>query len=129
MGLDRLVRSVVKIADKVTGSLQDNVTHHPWIGQNQHGEAVYGEGVSISCLIEYKQVLRRQPNKQDVISNAQLCVLTPMTENGAAGRREPVDPRDKFVLPDGTTGWVVDYSGGLEDPSTAYPYLHKIYLG
>jgi hypothetical protein len=57
-----------------------------------------------------------------------ITIIGPVTANGAPNRDEPVDPRDKFVLPDGTSGPIVDVNG-LLDPSTGRPYLYEVALG
>ena len=61
-------------------------------------------------------------------TGAKVTILQPITANGTSGRTEPVDPRDKVTLPDGTVGPILDVAG-LVNPDTGYPYMFEIWLG
>jgi hypothetical protein len=128
MGFDSLVRSMVKLANNMTSSLQDEVEHYAWIGTNDASEDEYDVAVIRKGIIEYKQRMRYNPDNAPIISNATITFLEPVTENGAEHRKEPIDPRDKFVLPDGATGVVIN-TAGLDDPKTHHPYFGQVFLG
>lgn len=128
MGLQDIVRSGVALAHGVTDSLQDTVQHYPWTGHDKFGKPTYGAAVVRKGLVEYRAELRRNPNGQETMQRAVVTFLTPITANGAAGRQEPIDLRDKLVLPDGTTGPILDIQG-LNDPGTQRPYLYVVALG
>lgn len=44
-------------------------------------------------------------------------------------REYPIDPRDVIILPDGTTGPIVNITGPPVDPGTNYVYFHEVWLG
>jgi hypothetical protein len=128
MGLQDLIRSGVATANGITEELQVAVTHEPWVGKDQYGGPVFGTPVSRQALVEMKQRLRRSYTGQEVMQMAAVTFLVPVEPNGAAGRREPIDPRDRITLPDGTTGPILD-AAGLADPDTANPYFQVVALG
>jgi len=135
MALDATIRRAVAIASGKTASLQATVIHSAWIGSDADGAAIHADGIgghppSIArqALVEMKQRQLRLPGGQEVTQNALVTFIGPVLPNGAADRREPIDPRDKLVLPSGYTGPVLDVSG-LTDPSTGGPYLIECALG
>ena len=73
-------------------------------------------------------MLVRTSTGADVVVRASVTFLTPLTANGAETRTEPIDPRDKIILPDGTTGPIVNISGPV-DPDTGAPFLFEVLLG
>lgn len=128
MGLDELIRFGVATADFVTKSLQANVTHAAWIGSGVYGEPSYASAVTRPALVEYKQRLRKTSGGQEVMQQASVIFIGPITANGAAERREPVDPRDQIFLPNGYTGPILSVEGAI-DPSTNSLYTVEVILG
>lgn len=128
MALDSLIRRGVAVADRLTASLQPDVTHEAWTGQDGYGAATYAAGVARAAIIEQKQRLHRTSNGREVVTKAKITILRPITPNGAAGRTEPIDVRDRFTLPDGSTGPIVDI-GGFTDAGTGRPYFAEVWLG
>lgn len=128
MALDTLIRRGVATADRLTASLQPEVTHEAWTGQSVSGAATYAAGVNRSALIEQKQRLHRAGNGREVVTKAKITILRPVAPNGAAGRTEPIDARDRFTLPDGSTGPIVDIEG-FTDAGTGLPYFAEVWLG
>ena len=63
---------------------------------------------------------------------ARLTFLEKIDPIGVAisgfSRAEPIDVRDKFILPDGRTGPIVRIDG-MTDPSTSRPYFAEVTLG
>lgn len=128
MGLDAIIRSGIATAKSVTADLQDEITIEAYIGQDKWGAPSYATGVSYDALVEHKQRLVRDFNGNEVTSATRLTVLQPIAANGDADRlREPIDPRDKITLPDGTTHTALAEEG-LVDPSTGKPFMHEIAL-
>jgi len=127
VNLDSLVRAGVAAAAELTASLQVNVLHAAWIKTQSQGPE-YTAFITRRALVEQKSSLLRSTTNEAVVSRAKITLLDPVPRNGADGRREPVDPRDKFVLPDGTTGPILAVNG-LLDPVTGLPYLIEVYLG
>jgi len=135
MGLDAVVRSAVATAKSVTSDLQDDVTHEAWTGDGAYGAPTYAAGVSRPALVERKHELVRKGMEQSSSgageirkTQTKITFLTPITANGASGRTEPIDPRDKITLADGTTGPILK-TAGLIDPSTGLPYMMEVWLG
>lgn len=128
MALDGIIRSVVGIANTVTDSLQVTVTLQQWLGSDGFGASSYDDPISLKCLLDVRQQERRLPSGQMVMTKAVLQFLEPIAPNGAAGRLEPIDPRDIITLPDGTTGPIVDMEG-MVDPTTNRPYFQRVWLG
>jgi|WetSurSiteA1Bulk_404760.scaffolds.fasta_scaffold132009_1 hypothetical protein len=130
MSLDSLIRSAVAIADSVTKSLQDQtVTITPWIGiGTTYAEPLYGAAVSVPAIVEEKERLVSLSNGEVIRQKAVVTIPRVLTVNGATGRQEPVDSRDKVVLPSGYTGPILDI-GGVIDPTTHRSYMTQIILG
>jgi hypothetical protein len=131
MGLSSLVRAGVALAHSITnasGGLQGDVVHHAWTANAAGGAPTWGTSTTRRALIEKEEQLLRLPGGKEVLQRAKVTFLHPITANGAANRHEPIDPRDKIVLPDGTTGPILLIKG-LVDPTTGYPYLFEVSLG
>ena len=128
MALDDIVRNAVATINTITGSLQVNVTHQAWTGQSGTGTPTYAAGVVRPAIVEKKTRDRRMADGRVIMTIAYIVFIHPIAANGAAGRVEPIDARDKFTLPDGTTGPVIDTNAFL-DPNTNAGYLHEVWLG
>lgn len=137
MGLDSLVRKAVAIADKQTKSLQVTVTHEAWTGADSvYGAPTFAAPISRLAIVEDKEVLRDQGAGSLILQRAAIYFLRPIEPNGAVGRNEPIDTRDRITLSDGYTGPILTVGGaneqsrtGLVDPVTGYPYLFEVILG
>lgn len=121
MALDAIVRSVVATANRVTASLQATVTHEAWTGKDVYNKPSYAAGVARQALVEWEPELQRKADSEQIRCRARLTFLQPITPQGTAGRREPIDPRDRITLANGYSGPILRVPG-LEDPSTALPY-------
>jgi len=130
MPLATVIRNSIAIAKKVAnnGKLLVTVQHHAWIADGAvHGEPVYDDPVARLALVEMKQRLIRLEG-QDFIQKAVVTFLEPIAANGAANRFEPIDLRDKIVLPNGYTGPIKDVQG-LENQFSDSPYMVEVILG
>jgi hypothetical protein len=134
LALDSIIRKLVGVAHKLTTPLQATVVHEPWIGTEETpagkktGKPVYGTAVARLALVEYTDALSRRTTGEEVKSRAKVTFLVPIEANGADNRQEPIDPRDRITLPDGTSGPILSING-LVDPSTEEPYLYEVSLG
>lgn len=129
MGLQSLVSAGVAIASSLTASLRVTVTHEAWTGTSgNYATPTYATGVSRTALVEMNPTLTRLPDGTEVMARATVTFLDPISAQGASGRREPIDPRDKITLHDGTTGPILSVSG-LANPDTNLPYLLVVTLG
>jgi len=130
MSFDVLVRNAVKLADKLTKSLQVNVTHRAWTGQSTdgYGTPEYASPVTRLAIVEQQQKPLFTLSGHEVMTFAYVCFVRPVAPNGASSRQEPVDERDLITLPDGRTGTIIDIKNFL-DPKTGRGYLTEIWLG
>lgn len=123
-----IIRSGVSIADDLTSGVQPSFTHHPWIGQDGAGKRTYGSPVTLAGVVD-RTFRMITSNGQQIAIAATITVVGDISPNGAAGRREPIDPRDKIVLSDGFTGPIIDAPGSVVDPGTGRGFIHSIMLG
>lgn len=128
MGLQTTVASGIATAKSVTASLQDNITIAPWTSNDRTGAPSYGTAVTYPALVEWKQKMTKDRRGRDVETQTKVTILQPITATVATGRKNPLDPRDKVTLPDGTVGPILDVAG-LLNPDTGYPYMFEIWLG
>lgn len=127
MSLRTVIKKAVAVADSVTKSLQGEITHYPWIAQSGDGTPTYGSAKKYKAIIDRREIERRTPEGNMVLTNAYILVLSAVPPNGATDRTEPFDPRDKIVCPDGTTG-VIAAAAGFMDADTGHPYYGEIWL-
>ncbi len=128
MSLLDTVRAGIATAATLTRPLQGNVTHTPWTGQDWDGAQTYGTPVLRKALVDLTHKLRKTDEGKLVMTVAVVTFLDVIPDNGASGRTEPIDVRDKIVLPDGTTGPLVR-GGGFMDAVTGRPLLNEIMIG
>jgi hypothetical protein len=133
MGLDAILRAGLRAAHALTADLQSTVSHERWSGVNSYGVPTYLTAVDRTAIIEKKQKRVAGPNGTDIVATARLQFLEPLADTTQYGvvlsnRRNPVDPRDKFTLPDGTSCPVVDIEG-VFDPTTDRPFVEAVWLG
>ena len=128
MSLAGTVRSAVATADKVSKSLQEEVVHSAWIGQDMFGKAEFATSVYRKAMVEQGIKDRRLGDGRIVTTRAKITFLETVEPNGAEGRVGAIDPRDKISLADGTSGPILDV-GGLRDPEMLRPYLYEVLLG
>ncbi len=130
MSLAGTVRSAVATADKIVKSLEENVSHQAWTGTggDLFGKSGFATAVTRKAIVEQVIKERRLPDGRTVLTSAKLTFLAVIPPNGTAGRQEPIDPRDKLTLADGTTGPILNITG-LRDPEKSRPYLVEVWLG
>jgi hypothetical protein len=133
MGLRNIIVKAVAIANKATKDLQPSVTHYPWIAQTGFGKPTfdtpYGEGITRTAIVEKRVQTRQSALTNKVVTTiAHITFLVPFDAIDAEGRENPIDPRDRFVLSDGTSAPIVDIAGFI-DRQTGYPYFAEVWLG
>lgn len=133
MSLLDTVRAGIATAANITRPLQGDVQHYAWVSQDAYGAPTYdppasGAGTSRKALVDLGRKLRKTEEGKLVMTVASLTFLDVITPNGASGRDEPIDTRDKIVLPDGTTGPLIK-GGGFMDAITGRPLLNEILIG
>lgn len=131
MGFAGAIRSAieaVRVATEGPAGLQVNVVHEAWVGQDGRAKPIYATAVSRAALVQQRRPQGQRVEGQPITHRAIISFLGPLPAVGIPGRREPVDPRDRFTLPDGTTGPVTDVQS-MAGPDSLLPYLTVVYLG
>ena len=128
MGLDALIRAGLRTAHALTADLQAEVLHEAWTGADGYGQATFAGVQKRAAIVEQRQRAIRGRDGEVVMTRARVLFLAPLTPQGADGRIEPIDSRDRLTLPDGTTGPILDVEG-LMDPTTDAPYYAAVWLG
>lgn len=125
-----IIRDGVKLTNELTDDIQSSITHTPWIGYaDASGTDLYGTPVTRKCIVSTKQSEIITASGQMVSLLATLIFVGDVAPNGAPGRKEPFDPRDVIVLPDGSTGPILDTPSGVNDPMTNRGFIHKVMIG
>lgn len=129
--LGALVREVVADVDTLTATFQVPVEHWAWVG-------LIGDGDDrprfVDAPIVRNAIVEAAPSSTSAIGGEvtayshHIVFLTLIEPNGSEGRREPIDPRDMLVLPDGTTAPIARISGPM-DASTLGRYVTEVWLG
>lgn len=130
LNLPRIISGAVSIAHSITESIQDTITILQWNGNDQWGNpSTAYTSVQVLALIEQKVESKFEKATGRVIqTQAKLTILEPIPVNNTAGRINPIDNRDKVVLPDGSTGPVYRPEG-LINPDTNAPFLIELWIG
>lgn len=124
-----ILKSGIGIANKLTKGVQANVTFEAWTGQDGYGVDSFASPVTLTAVVDMTRKQAHVPSGLDVTVMATLTIVGDVAPNGAAGRVEPIDPRDRITLADGTTGPIVDAPGAVVDPSTNRGLIHVVMLG
>lgn len=119
MSLMDIVNSGVAIANSVTTDLQATVSYEKYLSTDGAGKKTYMAPVSIKALVEKKQRQVRSGDGQLSMCRAMVTILEPTVI---------VSVFDRLILPDGTTGPILDASG-LIDSVTGHPILSEVYIG
>lgn len=131
MALADILRGQVANLSKIVDSFKGTTQFSAWIGDNGAGDDEYASAVPIRAIISLKKEQRYTESSGLVMTHATLTITDPMadtTPNTGKVRAQPVDPRDKFVLPDGSTSPIVE-GGGTLDPATSRGFTGRVVLG
>jgi hypothetical protein len=79
------------------------------------------------AIVDWKQKQLRLATGQLSVSRASVAFLDIAALVAATGG-EGVDDNDLIVLPDGTTGPIIDMSGFI-DAGTGHPVMTEVWLG
>jgi hypothetical protein len=99
-----------------------------WTGQTGLGDETTVT-VPRQCLIERRIHQRKLSDGRTVQVEATLTFLAVVPPNGAAGRDEPIDPKDRFILPGGIVGSVLDTEGLDKGVATTSLFYIQVFLG
>lgn len=128
MGLLEVLRAGVKVADKITKPLQADVIYERYVENSDgYGTPGYEPATTMKALIEWKQIQVRQQDGVLSVTRASLTLID-VAEVAEKTSGQGIDDHDKFTLPDGTTGPILDM-GGFIDAGTGQPFATEILLG
>lgn len=127
-GFADIIRSGVAIADDLTQSLQPSVLHEAYTGRDGESNLTYATGVARAALVERKAKMVRNTAGEEVVSTHVVTFLRPVAANGFPGRREPIDPRDRLTMPDGSKPKILSIED-FTDKDTNSGYFYQVYLG
>lgn len=133
MALADLVQTVVNgVLSTTVDSFKANVTYRAWVGDTGDGEDQYAAPVVLRPIVNRKKKIRFTSGGAVVTVIATLTFTDPVAETAAnvgKTREQPIDPRDKFTLDDGTSAPVLSSTGGTINPSTGHPFAMRVELG
>src|SRR5262245_26601288 len=127
MALDDILRNGVGIANTVTAGVQAAVTWEAWIGRDIKGKPSYAAPVTLRAIIDLNRKQRYLDGRVQTVV-ATLTILEPVTPNNTAGRQGVIDVRDRFILPDGSSGPIMTAPNAVWDPGAARPFLNEVYI-
>lgn len=118
----------IAVANALTQGVQCDCTLEAWISEDGEGVVTYASPVTLRAVVDLTRK-SRVVDGQLVTVVATLTVVGDVAPNGASGRYEPIDPRDRITLPDGRTGPILNASDAVLDPVLGRPFINGIYLG
>jgi hypothetical protein len=124
-----LLKSGIGLADTFTKGVQAAISLEQWTGQSAFGDPTYATAVSVLAIIDMTRKDKRRADGTLQAVVATLTILVPVADNGATGRLEPIDPRDRITLPDGTTGPILGAPNAVLDPSTNRTLFIEVMIG
>lgn len=127
MSLLDVVRGGVKIADSVTKPLQALVTYHRYLGSDAYGEPTFADPVDLRAIVDYKSSSVRTPEGILTVSRASIMLLD-IDVVLAVTSNTGIDNNDRFFLPDGDTGPILDIRGFV-DAITGIPVATEVMIG
>lgn len=127
MSLLNVVRSAVAVADKVTRPLQALVTYERKTGEDDYGKDTYAAAVQLHAIVDYKSRQVRTLQGELTVTRAVITLLN-IAEVTAATGGNGITNYDKFTLPDGDTGPILDLAGFV-DAGTGNPIATEVLLG
>ncbi len=117
MGSPWLTSAVAAAASAMEGlGLLEDVQHEAWIGADSYDKPVYDDPILLRGRVQEGSIQVRTVQGQEINVRACISFLSPISPNGASGRREPIDPRDRFTLASGYTGPIVENPGSEKKP-------------
>ena len=120
MSLLDVIRGGVAIANRVTAPLQALVSHAAAsLSTDGYSTRTWAAPVMRPAIIDWKQAQVRTLAGELTVSRATITFLDPTVD---------IDEYDRLILPDGTTGPILDMSGFI-DAGTGQPVCTTVFLG
>jgi hypothetical protein len=132
MALADILRGQVKNLSKIVDSFKGECQFYACIGESGAGVLQYAAAVPVRALVDVTRKERLSASGGMIMTDGALTILDPIadtTPNAGFDRKQPVDTRDKFVLPDGTVGSSITEAGGFMDAATSRGFINELLLG
>lgn len=117
----------MKIADRVTKPLQATVTYQRKLSEDGFGGITYSAAVPLRAIVDYASKQVRTRDGILTVTRATIDLLD-VAAIVAATSGQGIGNDDKFTLPDGDVGVILDISGFI-DAGTKNPIATKVMLG
>ena len=127
MSLLDVLRSGVRIANTVTRPIQALVTYERYLSDDGYGSPVYAPAVPLHAIVDFTSKQVRTGEGVLTVTRATIDLLD-INEVVKATDGEGIGDIDKFILPDGDTGPILDLSGFV-DAGTTHPIATTVMLG
>ena len=127
MSLLDVVRSAIKIADSAIKPLQAIVTYERYTSSDGYGAQIYAAPVLLRAIVDYVSSQVRTQEGILTVSRATITLLDIAAIVAATGGKG-IDNNDKFTLPDGDTGPLLDIRGFV-DAGTGNPVATEVVIG
>jgi hypothetical protein len=132
MSLLDVLRSGVLIADSVTKPLQPEVGFRHFVSVDGEGAKTFNPPLTappatIQAIVDWKQKHLRTSEGELTVSRASVMFLN-VEEVKRVTNNQGVSDEDIIILPDGTTGPIIDM-GGFIDAGTGQPFATEVFLG
>lgn len=123
------LRFGVELANKITrkGKIQAEVMYERQMSVNEYGDKVMAAAVPLHAIVDFTSKQVRTKDGTLTVTRATIDLLD-IKEVAAATNGEGIDNNDKFTLPDGDTGPILDLSGFI-DAGTTHPIATTVMLG
>lgn len=122
-----ILRQGVKIADEVTKPLQATVIFKKAVSDTSYAGFGYPSSVKLKALVDWRQKQVRTSSGVLSVSRAMVTFLD-VEALKKATKGDGIEDRDVIILPDGTTGPILDMAGFI-DAGTKQPLATEVYLG
>lgn len=121
----------IDIVSELTQGLQGRCLLQQFAGQSNSGDELYGATKSFLAIVDYtsKQIQR---NGQFVMTGGTVIALESISPLGVVTdppRMEPIDTRDKLILPDNSIVPILDTPGSVMNPETNQGLVPTIMIG
>lgn len=113
MGLASIITNAVKTLKDVTSTLQIEISHEVFDGDDANGNRTYKSATKYKVIIEHRQRFVTAPDRTQQLSKSAIQFLQPVT----------VKTEDRITLPGGDIPQILDVQGVLNPDGTPYATL------
>lgn len=127
MSLLDALRAGVKVADKVTKPLQATVKYERETTADEYGKVTPAAPVYLRAIVDFGRKQVRTSSGELTVTRATIDLLD-IDAVVKATNGQGIGNNDKFTLPDGDSGPILDISGFV-DAGTGHPIATTVMLG